>query len=79
MALDDEKPYQLSRKHFVIDTFDGELVVRDSASYHGTTVNDQRIGRAQGINMAPLRIGENSIVAGSASSPYCFTLSIETT
>ncbi len=39
LALTDEKPYQLSRQHFVIDAHDGELVVRDAASYHGTTVN----------------------------------------
>ena len=77
LVLDDEKPYQLSRQHFVIDTCDGELVVRDSGSYHGTTVNRQRIGDDRGTSMVPLRLGENSIVAGSTDSPYCFTLLIE--
>ena len=77
LVLSDEKPYQLSRQHFAIDTCDGELVVRDSGSYHGTTVNRQRIGNDRGTNMVPLRLGENSIIAGSTDSPYCFTLLIE--
>ena len=77
LALEDNRPYQLSRQHFVIDTIDGELVIRDAASYHGTTVNNQRIGRAGRTSVAPLRIGENSIVAGSSDSPYSFTLLIE--
>ncbi len=77
LFLSDEKPYQLSRQHFVIDTYDGELVIRDFGSYHGTTVNSQRIGNDRGTDMAPLRFGENSIIAGSTDSPYCFTLLIE--
>ncbi len=77
LVLDDEKPYQLSRRHFAIETCDGELVVRDSGSYHGTTVNSQRIGDDRGTSMVPLRIGENSIIAGSTDSPYRFTLLIE--
>ena len=77
LILTDEKPYQLSRQHFVIDTYDGELVIRDFGS-HGTTVNSQRIGNDRGTNMASLRFGENSIIAGSTNSPYCFTLLIET-
>lgn len=77
LVLDDEKPYQLSRQHFVIDTCDGELVVRDSGSYHGTTVNSQRIGDDREASMVPLRLGENSIIAGPTDSPYCFTLLIE--
>jgi hypothetical protein len=77
LILADEKPYQLSRLHFVIDTYDGALVVRDSGSYHGTTVNNQRIGGDRGISMMPLHLGENSIIAGASDSPYCFTLLIE--
>ncbi len=77
LVLDDVKPYQLSRQHFVIDTCDGELVVRDFGSYHGTTVNSERIGDDRGASMVPLRLGENSIIAGSTDSPYRFTLLIE--
>ena len=77
LVLADEKPYQLSRQHFAIDTYEGELVIRDSGSYHGTTVNNQRIGNDRITNIVPLRFGENRIVAGSTDSPYCFTLLIE--
>jgi len=77
LVLADEKPYQLSRQHFAIDTCNGELVIRDSGSYHGTTVNSQRIGNDRRTNMVPLHLGENSIIAGSTDSPYCFTLLIE--
>jgi pSer/pThr/pTyr-binding forkhead associated (FHA) protein len=77
LVLADEKPYQLSRQHFAIDTCNGELVIRDSGSYHGTTVNRQRIGNDRKTNMVPLHLGENSIIAGSPDSPYCFTLLIE--
>jgi pSer/pThr/pTyr-binding forkhead associated (FHA) protein len=77
LVLTDERPYQLSRQHFVIDTHEGELVIRDSGSYHGTTVNSQHIGGERGTSIAALRLGENKIVAGSSDSPYCFTLLIE--
>lgn len=78
LVLADDKPYQLSRQHFVIDTHDGELVVRDSCSFHGTTVNHRRIGGDRATSIMALRFGENSIVAGATGSPYCFTLLIET-
>ena len=77
LVLNDKKPYQLSRQHFIIDTYDGELVVRDTGSYHGTTVNSQRIGNDRTTNMVSLRLGKNSIIAGSTDSPYCFTLLID--
>lgn len=77
LVLADDQPYQLSRQHFVIDTYDGELVVRDSGSYHGTIVNRRRIGGDRGTSIAPLRFGENRIIAGASGSPYRFTLLIE--
>ena len=78
LVLADDRPYQVSRRHFVIDTDDGELVVRDAGSYHGTTVNRQRIGGDRASSVMALRFGENSIVAGATGSTYRFTLLIET-
>jgi CRP-like cAMP-binding protein len=78
LALADDRPYSLSRRHFAIETRNGGYVVRDCGSHHGTIVNGARIGREIAESVAPLAPGENRIVAGRASSPFRFLLTIET-
>jgi pSer/pThr/pTyr-binding forkhead associated (FHA) protein len=77
LRLEDTRPYTLSRRHFAIEAVDGDFVVRDCGSHHGTIVNGARIGGALPESVAPLFAGENSIVAGRQSSPFRFTLLVQ--
>jgi len=78
LSFEDFKPFNLSRRHFVIEESRRGLVVRDCGSRLGTVVNGMRIGGKDvvGDNIAPLKSGDNEIVAGTESSPYRFTLQI---
>lgn len=78
LALDDRKPFQLSRRHFAIDRDADGLVLRDLGSQLGTEVNGVRIGIGRSTNAARLRPGENLVVAGRTDSPYRFRISVET-
>ncbi len=72
LALDDTRPFNLSRRHFSIDEDGGGLVVRDHNSYHGTMVNGLLLGGEGRPAIAPLLRGDNEIVAGKADSPFRF-------
>lgn len=72
LILRDERPYNLSRRHFAIECDNGQYQVRDLESHHGTYVNGIRIGRRERSDTAPLVAGENRIVAGERSSPFRF-------
>jgi CRP-like cAMP-binding protein len=76
LALADEKPFNLSRRHFSIEQSRRGLIVRDCGSHLGTVVNGVRIGGAGGISIAILQSGDNEIVAGAEGSPYRFTLQV---
>jgi hypothetical protein len=77
LALADQRPYSLSRRHFAIETRNGGYVIRDCGSHHGTIVNGARIGGEIPESVAPLMAGENRIVAGRSTSPFRFVLTIE--
>jgi CRP-like cAMP-binding protein len=78
LSFEDFKPFNLSRRHFVIEESRRGLVVRDCGSRLGTVVNGVRIGGKDvvGDNIAALQTGENEIIAGTEQSPYRFTLQI---
>lgn len=77
LSLDDRRPFNLSRRHFSIDSEGGALVVRDHGSYHGTTVNGFTLGREDGPKTALLQTGENSLLAGKSDSPYRFRILVD--
>jgi len=79
LSFEDFKPFNLSRRHFVIEESRRGLVVRDCGSRLGTVVNGMRIGGKDvvGDNIAPLKSGDNEIIAGTELSPYRFTLQIK--
>lgn len=77
LALDDRRPYNLSRRHFAIDEDRGGLIVRDFGSYHGTTVNGLALGGEGKPKTAPLRTGETSLIAGKPDSPFRFRIIVE--
>ncbi len=77
LAIVDRPPYRLSRHHFVILRTEHGLVVSDTASKLGTAVNDVYLGQDFPRSRAPLRQGENEIVAGGLNSPYRFRILVD--
>ena len=74
LELEDAAPYRLSRRHFAVVAADGGLAVRDDHSTLGTVVNGEAIGEQFPRPEAPLRRGENLVVAGGTASPFAFRL-----
>lgn len=86
LELNDTAPFRLSRNHFVIEERDGGYRVRDLCSTLGTIVNGELIGHyfrvdastgwGHSASHAPLRAGENEVIAGDAASPFVFSVLI---
>jgi hypothetical protein len=76
LVIEDEAPFRLSREHFMIKRSGDQLLVWDLGSTLGTIVNDSAIGHHFGKDSAPLRRGENRIVAGGWHSPFAFSASV---
>ena len=74
LELEDAAPYRLSRRHFAVGASGGGLTVRDDHSTLGTVVNGEVVGEQFPRSEAPLRRGENLVVAGGADSPFAFRL-----
>jgi CRP-like cAMP-binding protein len=72
LLVPDERPFRLSRAHFSIVQERGGYAVRDVGSHLGTTVNGELIGQHAPKALAPLRPGENLVVAGGRDSPFAF-------
>lgn len=77
LTLDDVRPYNLSRQHFAIEGSETGPIVRDIWSHLGTVVNGARIGRGENRQAAPLRTGDNQVVAGKSGSPFIFRVVVE--
>jgi CRP/FNR family cyclic AMP-dependent transcriptional regulator len=77
LVLDDTAPFRLSRNHFIIEKRDGGFHVRDLCSTLGTIVNGEPIGNHFRTDDAPLRAGENEVIAGGVDSPFVFSVSID--
>jgi CRP/FNR family cyclic AMP-dependent transcriptional regulator len=76
LKLDDTVPFRLSRNHFMIEKRDGSYYVRDLRSTLGTIVNGEPIGEHFRRDDAPLRSGENEVIAGGVDSPFVFSVLI---
>src|SRR5262249_40339420 len=76
LKLDDTVPFRLSRNHFMIEKRDGNYYVRDLRSTLGTIVNGEPIGDHFRGDDAPLRAGENEVIAGGVDSPFVFSVFI---
>src|SRR6516164_2213237 len=76
LKLDDIVPFRLSRNHFMIEKRDGSYYVRDLCSTLGTIVNGEPIGDHFRGDDAPLRAGENEVIAGGVDSPFVFSVFI---
>jgi CRP/FNR family cyclic AMP-dependent transcriptional regulator len=76
LKLDNTVPFRLSRNHFMIEKRDGSYYVRDLRSTLGTIVNGEPIGEHFGGDDAPLRAGENEVIAVGVGSPFVFSVFI---
>jgi FHA domain len=76
LMLDDTRPFSLSRNHFMIEQRHEGYHVRDLCSTLGTIVNGEPIGNHFRTDDAPLRAGENEVVAGGVDSPFVFSVSV---
>jgi CRP/FNR family transcriptional regulator, cyclic AMP receptor protein len=76
LAIVDDEPHRLSRAHFSLIRDGRDILVRDLNSTLGTTVNGQPLGRDFPVDSAPLRHGENSVVAGGDGSPFSFVVTL---
>ena len=76
LLIKDHEPFRLSRDHFMITRDHNRLVVSDLGSTLGTIVNGVPIGHHFMHDFAPLRAGDNRILAGGWDSPFDFDVSI---
>jgi CRP/FNR family transcriptional regulator, cyclic AMP receptor protein len=76
LKLDDTVPFRLSRNHFMIEKRYGSYYVRDLCSTLGTIVNGEPIGDHFRGDDAPLRAGENEVIAGGVDSRFVFSVFI---
>jgi CRP/FNR family cyclic AMP-dependent transcriptional regulator len=76
LAIGEEEPHRLSRAHFSLIRDGADILVRDLNSTLGTIVNGQPLGRDFPVDSAPLRKGENSLVAGGDGSPFAFVVTL---
>lgn len=73
LAISDDQPFHLSRRHFMIDQDDDGIIVRDCGSHNGTIVNGVMLGGSNIGYRAVLVPGENEIIAGTLISPFQFS------
>ena len=76
LQFPDQRPYNLSRHHFMIEIGRPGLMIRDAGSQLGTVVNGERIGLDEPHNAVPLHIGENAVEAGGYNTPFQFVVTI---
>lgn len=73
-ALEDHRPYRLSRQHFTILRTASGFAVADAGSALGTVVNGLPLGEDLPQTRADLMPGTNTVVAGGEHSPFVFKL-----
>ncbi len=68
---ENDKPYYVSKNHFLIDKVDEGFIVVDRGSISGVIVNDKPIKKS-----CVLKAKKNSIVVGSNFSPFVFNVEV---
>lgn len=76
LSIPDGEPYQISRKHCLIEREDECFYVRDTGSSLGTIVNGTPIGVKNASLSEVLVLGKNKIILGTVRSPYKFQIEI---
>jgi pSer/pThr/pTyr-binding forkhead associated (FHA) protein len=76
LDLVDGEPFQVSRKHCLIEREGEYFYVRDSGSSMGTIVNGSPIGVKHASLSEMLKPGKNNIILGTVRSPFKFMIEI---
>ncbi len=77
LAIEDDKPLQISRQHASIDNGGGKCHVTDRGSRMGTVVNGVQLGAGAGKIVAELKEGDNALIFGHpASSKHRYTVNV---
>ena len=75
-SIADSEPFQVSRKHCLIEQEAECFYIRDTGSFLGTIVNGTPIGLKFSALSAPLKKGKNTLVLGAARSPFKFEIEV---
>jgi pSer/pThr/pTyr-binding forkhead associated (FHA) protein len=76
LSIPDGEPFQVSRKHCLIEREGECFYVRDTGSSLGTIVNGTPIGVKNASLSELLVLGKNNIILGTARSPFKFQIEI---
>lgn len=76
LMIKDDRPFRLSRQHFLIARSASGYSLSDLGSALGTIVNGQAIGHHFAKDSAQLQPGQNHIVAGGWDSAFKFLVTI---
>jgi CRP-like cAMP-binding protein len=76
MWLNDQKPFNISRNHALLELEAGEVLVKDRGSSLGLYVNDMQIGGRSEEHQIALEDGDNVVVLGGRMSPYQFRIEV---
>jgi pSer/pThr/pTyr-binding forkhead associated (FHA) protein len=74
LAIEEEKPFVISRHHLSINNEGGMLWVVDRGSAFGVIVNGKEIGGLKDETRAVIDKDENQIIIGPVTSKYIFLL-----
>jgi hypothetical protein len=74
--LIDQKPFNISRNHALLQREGDAVIVKDRGSWLGTYVNDIQIGGGIAKQQMTLEDGDNILVLGGRMSPYQFRVHI---
>ena len=74
--LKDRSPYNVSRKHAVIEIKDGEVILKDCGSSLGILVNEHQIGVNSYDHQMTLDEGDNTVILGGFMSKFQFRINV---
>lgn len=75
-SIADSEPFQVSRKHCLIENYAGLFYIRDTGSSLGTIVNGTQIGTRFASLSEVLKEGKNTVTLGSERSPFKFEIEV---
>lgn len=77
LALNDDRPYRISRRHATVERRGQELFIVDPGSRSGSLVDGQGLGQAVGgIREWPLTRGRHRLRIGGENSPFLFSADV---
>ena len=76
-SVTDQKPFNISRNHSLLEREGDTVIVKDRGSSLGTYVKEVLIGARATENQRTLEDGDNILVLGSRMSSYHFRIPIQ--